>query len=94
MTAERIDHVAEARRHIEWAHEQQAEEGRYDHTVRDNALLANAEATLALVEQQRVANLIRLADAARAEYNTTFEESTGKFFLGLNRQIREGLGLT
>lgn len=59
--SERIDHVAEARQHIEWAHEQQSEEGKFEFTVRDNALIAQAEATLAQVEQQRIANLIALA---------------------------------
>lgn len=54
----RIDHAAEARKHIEWAHEQQSAEGDTGNVVRDDALLAQAEATLALVEQQRIANLI------------------------------------
>ena len=54
----RIDHVAEARKHIDWAHEQQEREGDMGNVVRDDALLAQAEATLALVEQQRTANLI------------------------------------
>lgn len=58
--SERIDHVAEARKHIDWAHEQQAEEGTFDESVQHNATLAVAEATLALVEQQRIANLIAL----------------------------------
>lgn len=56
----RVDHMAEARKHIEWAHEQQSEEGKFEFTVRDNALIAQAEATLALVEQQRIANLVTL----------------------------------
>lgn len=55
---DRIDHVAEARKHIDWAHDQQEREGDMGNVPRDNALLAQAEATLALVEQQRIANLI------------------------------------
>lgn len=58
---DRIDHAAEARKHIEWAHEQQAMEGQFDETVQHNATLAVAEAVLALVEQQRIANRITLA---------------------------------
>lgn len=58
---ERIDHAAEARMHIEWAHEHQEHEGITERTVTDTALLAQAEATLALVEQQRIANLVALS---------------------------------
>lgn len=57
---ERIDHAAEARMHIDWAHEHQEHEGITERTVTDTALLAQAEATLALVEQQRIQNLIAL----------------------------------
>lgn len=46
-----IDHAAEAQKHIDWAHEQQKVEGEFDFTVRDNALIAQAEATLALVDE-------------------------------------------
>lgn len=53
MTA--IDHAAEAWKHIEAAHEQQEREGEYDWSIRDNALIAQAEATLALVEVQEAA---------------------------------------
>jgi len=54
--SDRIDHAVEARKHIEWAHLQQEQDGEYEFTVRDNALIAQAEATLALVEQQRIMN--------------------------------------
>ena len=50
---ERIDHAAEAVKHIERAHRQQVMDGEFEFTVRDNALIAQAEATLALVEQQK-----------------------------------------
>lgn len=59
------DHAANARQHIDWAHDTQAQEGTTDRSVTDLALLAVAEATLALVEQQRVANLIALSDGER-----------------------------
>lgn len=54
----RKDHAAEARMHIDWAHDQQTRTGEFDETVQHNATLAAAEATLALVEQQRIANVI------------------------------------
>ena len=46
---DRIDHAAEARKHIDWAHEEQSVEGSWEYSVRDYALIAQAEATLALV---------------------------------------------
>lgn len=58
---ERIDHVGQARQHIDWAHGQQSMEGDMGNVPRDNALLAQAEATLALVEQQRIANILAAA---------------------------------
>lgn len=58
----RTDHAAEAQKHIDAAHTQQADHGEYEFSVRDNALIANAEATLALVEQQRIANIIAAYD--------------------------------
>ena len=57
---DRIDHAAEARKHIDWAHEEQSVEGSWEYSVRDYALIAQAEATLALVEQARIANLVGL----------------------------------
>lgn len=67
-TNERIDHAAEARKHIDWAHTQQEQDGEFEFSVRDNALIAQAEATLALVEQQRIANLIALGSAEHGPY--------------------------
>ena len=51
--SERIDHAAEAR---EWIDAAARHPG-----ATSTAILAQAEATLALVEQQRIANLIALA---------------------------------
>ena len=56
----RIDHAAEARTHIEWTHDWQEEEGSTDAACIATPLIAQAEATLALVEQQQIANLIAL----------------------------------
>ena len=60
--SDRIDHAAEARQHIDWTHDWQGLEGDTPETNLAYALIAQAEATLALVEQQRVANLIALAN--------------------------------
>ncbi len=90
---ERIDHAAEAVKHIEWAHDQQGTDGEFDFTVRDNALIAQAEATLALVEQQRVANLI-----AYAQFSWTGDDDMRLFLvqesaLECVKQAGESLGL-
>lgn len=69
---DRIDHAAEARRHIDWAHEQQEREGDMGNAPRDAALIAQVHATLALVEQQRIANLIALTALAG---NPSIQES-------------------
>lgn len=62
MSTTKTDHVAEAQSHIAAAHAQQEHDGEYEFSVRDNALIANAQATLALVEQQRIANIIAAYD--------------------------------
>lgn len=97
--AERIDHAAEARKHIEWAHEQQSEDGRFDESVQHNATLAVAEAVLALVEQQRIANRITLGtvlfDTAAQGYvgQVLFTPEHEFSMTELLPEIREGLGL-
>lgn len=99
---ERIDHAAEAVKHIEWAHNQQAEQGEFDFTVRDNALIAQVHATLALVEQQRIANIIAIANnvsddpevmvtaGERAAWVALCEEDSPH---DLRKEIKEVLGL-
>lgn len=67
--SERIDHAAEAQRCIEWSRDWQLEEGCTETTGITYAILAQAEATLALVEQQRIANLIALAESGRTTVN-------------------------
>lgn len=57
---ERIDHAAEARDSISLAQDDALAE---EATSITHAMIANAEATLALVEQQRIANLIALSQA-------------------------------
>ena len=101
---ERIDHAAEAVKHIEWAHDQQGTDGEFEFTVRDNALIAQAEATLALVEQQRIANIIALAEVAQDQYGNYSGEAglIGQLFdnpttelgnMQIKPVIKEGLGL-
>ena len=60
--SKRIDHAAKASQCIAWAHEWQLEGS----TETTHALIAQTHATLALVEQQRIANLIALANAHHA----------------------------
>ena len=95
---DRIDHAAEARKHIDWAHEQQSVDGCWEDSVRDYALIAQAEATLALVEQQRIANLIALAKETFAAHEAS--EALGTFAtakhgeqIGLRPDIAAALGI-
>lgn len=102
---ERIDHAAEARKHIEWAHEQQAVDGEFTESVHHNATLAVAEATLALVEQQRIGNLIAASQMEGGPYKdanswtVNAHDADGRYEsdedanVFLRREIREGLGL-
>lgn len=60
MSAERIDHAARALVEYDAALEVMESEGITDGTVVASAVLAQVHATLALVEQQRIANLIAL----------------------------------
>lgn len=84
---ERIDHAAEAVQHIEWAHEQQELDGDMGNVPRDNALLAQVHATLALVEQQRIANLIATGEHTALFGNGRVLEKV------LSADVREGLRL-
>ena len=90
--SERVDHAAEAVESLAAAKE-------WD-TVPEAALLvadAQAHATLALVEQQRIANLIALgmytnADGSRLAQNAVATPNS-EHSVALNDDIREGLGL-
>lgn len=68
------DHAAEAQQHIDWAHEQQEREGDMGNVPRDDALLAQAHATLALVEQQRIANIIAFTTGSGYDMSTDVAE--------------------
>ena len=90
--SERVDHAAEAKFCLERA---------TPHFTPDDATLmvANAQvhATLALVEQQCIANLIALgmytnADGSRLAQNAVAAPNS-EHSVALNDDIREGLGL-
>lgn len=94
---DRIDHAAAARRHVEWAHEWQGDEGSTDATNIATVLLAQTHATLALVEQQRIANLIALTQETFAAHEA--REALGTFAtaklgeqIGLRPDIAAALG--
>ena len=79
---ERVDHAAEARDHLVRADKQ----GAGDEVGADLRMSALVHATLALVEQQRIANVIRLQSMPTEDYDR----------LAMNVSviaIREGLGL-
>jgi hypothetical protein len=85
MSAERIDHAAEALRIMNIAHDNadQGAEWRSEHQMKRSQV----HATLALVEQQRIANLIA-AISPRIVSNWSFSEAED-----LRSEIRKGLGL-
>lgn len=95
MTTEHTttDHAAEARKHLEWVHEWQSYTGDTPETGLADALVAQAHATLALAEQQRISNLVALYTNPSADVATAMEAS-GVSFSGLIRQIKEGMGLS
>lgn len=95
VMTERIDHAAESRKHIGWVHDWQTREGDTPETGTSNALIAQVHATLALVEQQRVGNMIALmASAARGVANQTHSvQDYMEMFNRINPQVIKALGL-
>jgi hypothetical protein len=99
--SDRIDHAAEARRNIEGLHDYQSEAGTTEASLLTVAIEAQAHATLALVEQQRIANLIaywQLHTPRSAE--ESFEHRHIEVSLidtsgdrSIDSLVREGLGL-
>lgn len=94
------DHVAEARKHIEWAHDNQAEYGSYEFNARDNAMLAQAEALLAqaeamrqLAEQQRIANMLTLITTTTPLSDGRVIHSTESFAMEARDRVVKALGL-
>ncbi|MDF2507276.1 MAG: hypothetical protein K0Q52_1135 [Microbacterium sp.] len=93
--SDRIDHAAEARRNIEGLHDYQSEAGMTEASMLTVAIEAQAHATLALVEQQRIANLIAL-DMTLEQYTVPADDEVGEeayVSTRLRSDIRGGLGL-
>ena len=95
--SDRIDHAAEAERFAAWADNPALP----PENVTAIASMAQAHATLALVEQQRIANLIALAhvadmsDATVSPLEQTAWEALGVPGSGQMRpEIKEALGLS
>lgn len=95
---ERIDHAAKA---MEWLTPAEGTGLTWTETS-GMAAIAQAHATLALVEQQRIANLIALARVESENHTTptdaldalyTREETSFDTKLHTRAEIREGLGL-
>lgn len=94
--SDRIDHAAEARNYIAcW------EEKAGQHPELDMALL-QAHATLALVEQQRIANIIAIANNVSEDPDVTVTDGERAAWLALCEEdsphsllpeIREALGI-
>ena len=84
MTNERIDHAAEARDYVNTVESVAMNQ----HLATRTLAAAQVHATLALVEQQRIANLIAIHDE---EFPPSFLER--EEWDAVRTQIREGLGL-
>ena len=83
------DHYAEARRRLRGLNEYQEAEGLNDFTILSVALEAQVHATLALAEQQRIANVIALWQDEDAS-GTSQEASSA---LVKRESVSEGYGL-
>lgn len=103
MGTERTDHAAKALRNLDGLHDYQAEEGMTDESMLTVAIEAHVQATLALVEEQRTANLIAYVQLLEMQYaeaakhsdefdHDTRADSVKRHGIALDR-IREGLGL-
>lgn len=103
MGTERTDHTAKALRNVEGLHDYQAEEGMTDESMLTVAIEAQVQATLALVDEQRTANLIAYVQLLEMQYaeaakhadefdHDTRADSVVRHGIALDR-IREGLGL-
>lgn len=99
------DHTQEAHRHINWAHEWQEMEGETPEANLANAHLAVAFATLELAEQQRIANLIALAELGdrvfggyagdAGLFSTIFDQpTTSHGNVSVKPEIAAALGIT
>jgi hypothetical protein len=86
--SERIDHAEKARTELDFLHAWMGEEGSTEATQLASVHEAQVHATLALVEQQRIANILTLVSlhAANADALNRYP--------GLFVDIKEALGLS
>lgn len=90
MTMERIDHAAEARKY--------AEKSLHPSTGSPEvglvyAQLSNTEATLALVDQQRIANLIAVAASDTMDVSRKWYPAMPLAYEHLRQEIAAALGI-
>lgn len=99
MSAERIDHGLDALRNLEGALELMQENGADGVTLASQQIaIAGVQATLALVEQERVSNLLalgqfRVAPGDLAHFRHIVAQPKDEFNLQVSPQITEALGL-
>lgn len=89
MSAERIDHAKEAR---EWNNAASGPALSMEQTSAF-AAIAQVHATLALVEQQRTANLIAFHDLSTRQDQSVLDETAHDRIQRAGAEIREALGL-
>ena len=98
MTSDRIDHAAEAR---EWLAAAERPDMNLDETTAF-AHVGQVHATLALVEQQRIANIIAIANNVSGDPDVTVTDGERAAWLALcdegsphslRPEIREALGI-
>lgn len=91
----RVDHASIARERIEIASQDVSDNWRSstgEHKA-DMIALAQVHATLALVEQQRIANLIALTDLSRKTTKEDVGYELDELGLGVGGYVWTGLGL-
>lgn len=94
MSAERGDHAARALIEYDAAVQVMEAEGVTDGTIVASALLAQVHATLALVEQQRIANLITVAGWVADSRAEDVGFDLDRLRTGIAGEVWEGLGLS
>ena len=96
---ERINHAARARIERDALNDVLADEGITDASIVATAILVQVHATLALAEQQRIANLIALWSVNDTSYGATAFEALGSMSAEwggraeLYPHIKEALGI-
>ena len=97
--SERIDHAARARIERDALNDVLADEGITDASIVATAILVQVHATLALAEQQRIANLIALWSINDTSFSTAAFDALGSVpttwngRAELHPHIKEALGI-